>query len=56
MTEPFAKKKIVQFVWEKTQQKDPTLAKRIVVKIFEPTKDKILITDYSEHSKSGILS
>ena len=63
LTEPFAnlRKKKVEFIWSEKQQKDfdrlkVIIAKKPVVKIFDPKKDITLTTYESEHSISGILS
>ncbi len=63
LTEPFAnlRKKNVEFIWSEKQQKafdrlKVIMAKKPVVKIFDPKKDITLTTDASEHSISGILS
>ena len=54
-------KKNVEFIWSEKQQKafdrlNVIMAKKPVVKIFDPKKDIMLTTDASEHSISGILS
>ena len=63
LTEPFAnlRKKNVKFIWSEKQEKafdrlKIIIAKKPVVKIFDPKNDIALTTDVSEHSKSGILS
>ena len=63
LTEPFAnlRKKIVEFIWSVEQQKTfdrlkVIMAKKPVMKIFDPKKDITLTIDASEHSISGIVS
>ena len=63
LTEPFTnlRKKNVEFIWSEKQQKafgrlKVIIAKKLVVKIFDATKDFTLTTNESEHSISGILS
>ena len=63
LTEPFAnlRKKNVEFIWSEKQQKafdrlKVIMAKKPVVKIFDPKEDIMLTTDASEHSISEILS
>ena len=63
LTELFAnlRKKNVEFIWSEKQQKafdrlKVIMAKKPVVKIFNPKKDIMLTTDASEHSISEILS
>ena len=63
LTGPFAnsKKKNVEFIWSEKQQKafdwlKVIMAKKLVMKIFDPKKNIMLTTDASEHLISGILS
>ena len=63
MTEPFAnlRKKNLEFIWSEEQQKafdrlKVIMAKKPVVKTFDPKKGVTLPTHASEHSISGILS
>ena len=63
LTWPFAnlRKKNVEFIWSEKQQKafdrlKVIMAKKPIVKIFNPKKDIMLTTDASEHSISEILS
>ena len=63
LTEPFAnlRTKNVEFISSEKQKKSfdrlkVIMAKKLVVKMFDPTKDITLTTDASEHSISGKLS
>ena len=61
LIEPFARKKNVEFIWSEKPQKPfdslkVIMAKKPVVKVFDPKKAITLTTDASEHSISGMLS
>ena len=63
LTEPSANLRIknIEFIWSEKQQKvfdilKVIMAKKPLMKIFNPKKDIMLTTDASEHSISGILS
>ena len=63
LTDPFAnfRKKKLEFIWPEKQQIPSDrlkviMAKKPVVKIFDPNKDIMLTTDAREYSISGILS